>query len=106
MIVALQRFAIAGTFEHDLAPAMTAYVGERANRFFSIQQDHDRDVSQMRREKIAGAIQLSGMSDVLPGAMKDALLLSLKHVRLDIPSRGQRIAALKRARERGIGEEI
>ena len=106
VIVALQRLAIAGAFEHDLAPAMTAYVGERANRAARIANDHDRQIAQIRREEIADATDLRGMSDVLPCAMKDSFLLSLKHAVIDVPSRGQRIAAFKRARERGIGEDI
>src|SRR5258708_1320909 len=42
VIVALQRLAIACTLEDNLAPAMTAYVGKCANRFFSIAHNHDR----------------------------------------------------------------
>jgi hypothetical protein len=38
--------------------------------------------------------------------MEDTFLFSLKDAVIDVPSRGQRIAALKRARECGIGEEI
>jgi hypothetical protein len=97
--VALQGFAIAGAFEHDLAPAMTAYVGERANLPASIANDHNRLIAENRREKIAGARHLPGMSDVLPRAMEDALLLSLKDVGLNVPSRRQRVPALKRTRE-------
>ena len=106
VIVALQRLAIAGAFEHDLAPAMTAYVGERADRAARITNDHDRQIAQIRREEIADATDLRGMSDVLPRAMKDSFLLSLKDGVIDVPSRGQRIAALERGRERGIGEDI
>ena len=106
MIVALQRLAVAGAFEHDLAPAMTAYVSECANRAARIANDHDWQITQLRREEIADATDLPGMSDVLPRAMEDSFLLSLKDAVIDVPSRGQRIAALKRARECGIGEEI
>ena len=99
MIVALQRLAAARAFEDDLAPAMTAYVRERANRAASVAYDNDRQVAETRREKIAGARNLSGMPHVLPRAMKDALLLSLKDVGIDVPSRRQRIPALDRTRD-------
>jgi hypothetical protein len=81
---------------------MTAYVGERANRAARIANDHDRQIAQLRREEIADATDLPGMSDVLPGAMKDSLLLSLEDGVIDVPSRGQRIAAFKRACERRL----
>ena len=48
----------------------------------------------MRRDEIAGARDLSGMSDVLPGAMEDALLLGLEDAIVDVPAGGESIAAL------------
>ena len=104
MIVALKRLAIPGAFEDNLAPAMPAYVCKRANRFFSIPHNHDRDVAQKRREKIPNARHLPRMSHVLPSAMEDALLLSLKNVGIDVPSSRQSIPALKRPRDCRIGE--
>src|ERR1700735_1998419 len=106
VIVALQRLAIAGAFENNLAPAMPAHVGKRANRFFSIPHNHDRDVTQKRREKIPDVGHLPSMSHVLPRAMKDPVLLSLKTLGLDIPSSRQRIASLKRTRYCGVSKIV
>ena len=104
--MALQRLAIARALEHNLAPPMPANIGERPNRFFSIPHNHDRDVAQKRREEIPNARYLPSMPDVLPRAMKDPLLLGLKHLALDIPSRRQGIPALDRTCDTRIGEKI
>src|SRR5208283_5970354 len=106
VIVALQGHPVAGAFEDDLAAAMTAYVGESAKRSAGVSKEHDRQVAQMRREKIAGAIQLPGMSHVLPGAMEDALLLGLKDAGVNVPAGGKSIAAFERAGDRRVGVEI
>src|SRR6266852_2773101 len=67
--------------------------------------DDDRHVAQTGREKIAGAIHLSGMSDVLPRTMEDALLLGPEHFGIHVPTSGQRIAPLKCDRQRRVGSD-
>src|SRR3984957_17682944 len=44
VVVTLQGLAIARAFKDDLTPAMTAYVGKRANRTTGISHDHDRQI--------------------------------------------------------------
>src|SRR5208337_3914870 len=50
----------------------------------------------------ADATDLPGMSDVLPRAMKNLRLLSLKYGVIDVPSRGQRRSLFERTRERRL----
>src|SRR5208283_425655 len=85
------------------APAMPAYVGKHANRTGDIANDHDWQVAEIRRKKIPRARHLPGMSDVLPAAMEDALLLRPKNLSLHIPPSRQRLPALKRADECRVG---
>jgi hypothetical protein len=66
MIVALERLTVAGAFEDDLAPAMATHVGECVEYPIVTSRDYDWDVTELSREKIAGVIDLSGVSCVLP----------------------------------------
>ena len=97
MIVALQRLPVAGAFEDDFASAMAAYVGERAKRAVAGSRDYDGNVAEAGREKIAGAAYLSGVSDVLPGAMEDAFFLGAEYFGIDVPVSGE---GYRRDRER------
>ncbi len=88
MIVALQRLAVAGAFEDDFAAAMAAYVGEGAKGAVVVSGDDDWDVADSGCEEITGATYLSGVADVVPRTMEDALLLSAEDFWIYVPSGG------------------
>ncbi len=85
VVRALQRRARPRPRGNDVTP-VPADVEEGAELSVSRARDHDGDLPRRGREEASVLRDLAGVTDVLPGAREDALVLAAKHLGVGVPA--------------------
>ena len=79
VVGALDRAALLRLVHEDGA-AVAAHVQEGAQLALAVEHHDQRQAADLRGEHAAGAVELAGVTHVLPGAPEDGVLLGARHL--------------------------